>query len=332
MATFTSTSTGISQRTNVYAEARMLKYAAVIRVLDKFGLVRPIPKNKSSTITFRRPVPFTADTVPLVEGVTPQSSTFTYVDVTVSLRQYGRVVMVTDVIADTHEDPVLNDVTRQVGDNIGRTQEALLWGVLRAGTNVFFSNGAVRTAVNTTITLNKQRRITRALNAQKAMKITDVLDGSPMIKTQPIEAAYIGIAHTDLEADIRNLTGFTPVAQYGSRKPICPQEIGSVEDVRYILSADLPSFPDAGGAKLTMFSTTGTLADVYPVLYFGQEAYGIVPLRGMDAIEPTIIPVGTRTKDDPLGQRGYAGAKFYFAAVRLNEVWMARLEVAVTDL
>lgn len=332
MATFNSTSSGISQRTNVYAEARMLKYAAAVMVLDKFGMRRPIPKNKASTITFRRPVPFTADTTPLVEGVTPSASVFQYVDVTVSLKQYGRVVMVTDVIADTHEDPVLNDVTQQVGDNIGRTQEALIYGVLRAGTNVFYSNGTARVNVNTTITLNKQRRITRALKAQKAIKITNVLDGSPMIKTQPIEAAYVGVAHTDTEADIRNLSGFTPVAQYGSRKPICPEEIGSVEDVRYILSADLNSFPDAGGAKGTMFSTTGVNADVYPILYFGQEAYGIVMLRGMEAIEPTIIPVGNKTKDDPLGQRGYAGAKFYFAAVRLNEVWMARLEVAVTDL
>jgi N4-gp56 family major capsid protein len=49
-------------------------------------------------------------------------------------------------------------------------------------------------------------------------------------------------------------------------------------------------------------------------------------------VEPSIIPVGQKTKDDPLGQRGYAGWKMYHVAVILNDLWMERLEVAVTDL
>ena len=79
-------------------------------------------------------------------------------------------------------------------------------------------------------------------------------------------------------------------------------------------------------------STSGTSADVYPVLFFGKEAYGTVALRDQGAVAPSIIPVGQRTKDDPLGQRGYVGWKTWFVAVRLNENWMARLEVAVTAL
>ncbi len=58
-----------------------------------------------------------------------------------------------------------------------------------------------------------------------------------------------------------------------------------------------------------MASTSGTSADVYPILVFGENAYGTVPLRGMGSVEPSIIPVGQKTKDDPLGQRGYVGWK-----------------------
>lgn len=327
-----STASGISQRTTVFAAREMLKHAGPVTVLDKFGVTKSMPQNKGVVIKFRRPKVFTAATTPLVEGVTPESTAFEYEDVTANLRQYGQVVTITDVIADTHEDPVLRDAARQAGENIGRTIEALTYAVVKAGTNVFYANGASRNAVNTIITLTKQRAVTRFLNAQKAKKLRSMLSPSPNYATKAIEAAYVAVGHTDLEADIRGLTGFTPVASYGSRQPICPEEIGSVEDVRYVLSPDLAPFADAGGAAGSMVSTTGTNADVYPILFFGAEAYGTVAVRGLGAVEPTIIPVGTKDKTDPLGQRGYVGWKTWFVAVRLNEAWMARLEVAVTDL
>lgn len=328
-----STSGGISQRTNVYAERQMLKHAGPSLVLEKTGpLIKPMPKNKGVNIKFRRPVPFAASTVPLQEGVTPSSTSFRYEDVSGALAQYGMVAEVTDVIEDTHEDPVLNDITMMLGENIGRTQEALNYAVLKGGTNVFYANGSARTDVNTVISLSKQRAVVRALEAQKAMKVTNVLGGSPDYATRPVEGGYIAVGHTDLDSDIRNMPGFVPCAEYGQRSVISPHEIGSVETVRYMLSADLGAIADGGGTKGSMVSTSGTSADVYPVLYFGKEAWGIVPLRGQGSVAPSIIPVGQKTKDDPLGQRGYAGYKFWHLALILNQLWMARLECASTSL
>lgn len=324
---------GVSPRTNVYAERQMLKHAGPVIVLDKFGMTRPMPKNKTQTIKFRRPKVFTAATTPLVEGVTPTATQFKYEDVQATLKQYGQVVEVTDVIEDTHEDPVLNDATEQAGENIGRTIEALTYGVVKAGTNVFYANGTSRTDVNTAITLNKQRAVIRALKAQKAMKISKVLDGSVNYGTRPVEAAFVAVHHTDCESDIRNLPGFIPTANYGNRKLVHDYEIGTVEDTRYVCSPDLDPFLAGGSATLNgMVSDGGSNVDVYPVLYFGKEAYGVVPLRGQGAVSPSILRPGVRTKSDPLGQRGYVGWKTWFTAVILNELWMARLEVGVTDL
>lgn len=327
---------GVSPRTNVYAEREMLKHAGPVMVLDKFGMTRPMPKNKTQTIKFRRPKVFTAATTPLVEGVTPTSTQFQYEDVEATIKQYGQVVEVTDVIEDTHEDPVLNDASQQAGENIGRTMEALTYGVIRAGTNVYYANGTARNAVNTPVSLSKIRAVVRGLKAQKAMKHTKILDGSVNYATRPIEASFVAVHHTDLEADIRNLAGFIPVAQYGSRKPISEYEIGSVEDVRFICSPDLEPFADAGGAfggsGTDMVTTSGTNADVYPILVFGKESYGIVPLRGQGAVSPTILRPGKPDKSDPLGQRGYVGWKTWHTAVILNQVWLARLEVAATNL
>ena len=166
MTMTTSTGVGISQRTNVYAERQMLKHAMPVMVLEKTGpLTKPMPKNKSTTIKFRRPIVFDAATTPLQEGVTPSATQFRYEDVSVSLSQYGQVIEVTDVIEDTHEDPVLNDAVVQLGENVGRTMEALNYAVVRGGTNVFYANGSARTDVNTAISLAKRAIATFSRNA-----------------------------------------------------------------------------------------------------------------------------------------------------------------------
>jgi len=227
-------------------------------------------------------------------------------------------------------------LTVQLGENVGRTIKALTYAVVAGGSTIFRANGAVRTDINTPISLNKLRAVVRSLKNQKGSPITQVLDSSVNFATRAVEPAFIAVCHTDLEPDIRTLSGFLPVAQYGTRKTAHEREFGTVEAVRFVTTPDLTPFANAGGAKAgsgtTMVSSAGTSADVYPVLVFAREAYGLVPLRGMDAVEPVIIPVNKRDKSDPLGQRGYAGWKTWFAAVILNEPWLVRLEVAATEV
>jgi len=336
MATGTTTYGDINQRTAAWAATEMLSHAEPVIVLAKFGMSKPLPKNKADTVKFRRVIPFDAVTVPLLEGVAPSPRKMQYEDVTCVMKQWGDVVEITDVVADQSEDPVLRDASQQCGEQAGKTLEAVTWGVLRAGTSVIYANGSGRNAVNTVITKRKQQAATRLLKRQKAKKITQILDGSPKFQTKGIEAAYIAVAHSDLETDIRNMAGFTPVADYGSRKPVCAEEIGCVDDVRYVLSPDLDFFPDLGGAYNgsgeDMVTTTGVSADVYPIIIFGREAYGLVPLKGAGAIEPKVLNPGTPRGGDPLGQLGTVGWKSYFNAVILNDSWMVRLEVACSDL
>lgn len=332
MPTTFSTDGAISQRTNVWAAKEMLKHAEPVMVLEKMGKPITMPKNKSVNAKFRRPIPFTAKITPLTEGVTPDATSIQFEDVSVVLKQYGDISIITDVIEDTHEDPVLNEGAMLHGENIGRTREALTYAILKAGTSVYYANGASRAAVNTVITLNRQRAVVRYLKDMKGKPIRRIIAASDKVSTSAVEAAFVAVGHTDLEADIRALPGFVPVAKYGQMQTICDEEIGSVEGVRYVLSADLEPFADAGGAKGTTLSTTGTVSDVYPVMFFAQDAFGVVALKGYGSVEPSIIPAGQKTKDDPLGQRGYLGWKTWFAALRLNESWMVRLEVAVSDL
>lgn len=328
-----STYGDIGTRTAAYAEAVMLAHAEPVSVLSKFALNKPLPKNKTDTIKFRRPVPFDAATAPLAEGVTPTAGAMAYEDVTVQLLQWGDLYSITDKVEDMSEDPVLKDISMLCGEQAQKTVERILWNKLIAGTTAYFANGTQRDHVNTAISINDQRKAVRYLQSMKAKRVTKILAGSADFNTTPVEAAYIAFTHTNMQADIRALPGFTPVAEYGSRVPLCAEEFGSVEDVRYITSPELSPIADAGGLDgNVVLSTSGTNADVYPVVYVGAEAYGAVPLKGMGTIVPTVLNPGTRDKSDPLGQRGYVGWKTWFNATILNQTWIVRVEAAASEL
>jgi N4-gp56 family major capsid protein len=155
-----------------------------------------------------------------------------------------------------------------------------------------------------------------------------VLKSTPDYRTEPIEAAYIALIHPDCETDVRTMTGFISTKQYGTTTP-WENEIGSVERVRYLTSTVFAPFPDAGGAKGLMRSTSGTLADVYPILIIARDAYGIVPLRGKDSLTPMVVNPKPAA-GDPLGQRGTVGWKAWQSAVILQDAFFIRCEVAAT--
>jgi N4-gp56 family major capsid protein len=326
----------ISQRTAAWAATEMLAHAVPELVLSLFGQSKPLPKNKADTVKFRRPIPFTVSTAPLVEGVTPTAQALTYEDVSVQIQQYGAVTKITDRVNDVAEDPVLKDASMLSGEQAGQTVEKIIYGTVKAGTNVFYDTTAhtTRATINSPITLARIRAVVRSLRANYGRPVTSILGGSVNYQTKPVEGGYVAFAHTDLEADIRGLAGFVPVAQYGSRQPLCPAEVGSVENVRFILSAFLDPFLAAGAAvgATGMIARNATNIDVYPVIFVAKEAYGLVPLKGKEAITPTVINPDTPSKSDPLGQLGFVGWKTYFASIILNQNWLARLEVAATAL
>lgn len=329
-----STYGDINQRTAAWAATEMLEHARPIIVLSDYGQSKPMPRNKAEQVKFRRPVPYVVSTTQLTEGVTPTSHKTSYVDVPATMGQYGDLAEITDRVHDLAEDPVLRDMSVLSGEQAAETIEMVTWGVIKGGTNVVYgaSADAARSDVNDPVSIEAQRTCTRFLNAQRGRKITSKMSSSVQYGTESVDAAYLAFGHTDLESDVRDMPGFTPTEKYGSMKAL-PYECGKVEDVRYILTPLLESFKDAGNGTLNgMVSSGGSNADVYPIVMIAKESYGLVPLRGAGAIQPTVLNPGTPSKSDPLGQRGYVGWKTWFVCVVLNQAWMVRMEVGATDL
>lgn len=318
----------ISPRTAAYAEKELLKRGLPFLVLEKFGQAKPLPAGNSKVIKFRRYNPLPNTPVALTEGVTPTSQTLTVTDVTATLVQYGGLTTLTDVVLDTHEDPVLNEAVAILGEQAAQMIEKMRYGVLKAGTNVVYANGAARNAVNTVVTLAVQRKCTRALKRQNARPITSIVRSTPAYDTAAVSPGFVGLIHPDLESDVRSLVGFVPAEKYGTMTP-WENELGKCEDVRYVSSTIFEPWADAGGAKGAMLSTSGTNADVYPILYLARDAYGIVALKGQYAATPMVV--NPKPSDsDPLAQRGHAGWKAMQTAVILQDAWMVRAEVAAT--
>lgn len=340
------TATGdISNRTAGYVVADLLKRAQPLITVSRFGQNKPIPRNHTDTIKFRGYEPLDNNPKVLVEGVTPQASKPTFRDVVARLDQYGDYIEITDRLSDTHEDPLWSEFTDLLSEQSAIMLERVVINKLLAGTNVFFSGstGGVeatdRTGVNKPISLTFQRRVTRMLQRQLAQRITDVVTPTANFHTTPIAASYVAICHTDLEADLRSLKGFTPIEQYSSFKPM-PGEIGFVESVRYIGTTLMEPFTDAGAAPeagTDVESAAGACADVYPILYLGKNAFGVTPFaaqrgQGNSPVNIMVLNPNTPRGGDPLGQRGSLGWKAYRTAEILYDMWMARGEVAVSRL
>lgn len=159
------------------------------------------------------------------------------------------------------------------------------------------------------------------------------------------EGANVGYAEfvqavksRDLESDIRDMEGFIPVEKYASGSGM-EGEIGSVEGVRYLTTTMMTPFEDAGGTPLSgtdVVSTSGSVADVYPVFIFGKDAFGVTPFakaaNGASPVTPMVLNPNVPRGGDPLGQRGTIGWKLLHTAEILHDFWMIRLEVAASEL
>ena len=322
-------------RIGLYAVATFLAHAQPMLGLDRFAQMVEVPKNKGQQIVWRRLVPFNASMEQLVEGITPSPTGVVYENVSSQLAQYGAWIPFSDILVETHEDENIKQFTIGAAEQAALTKERILWATLIAGTNVIYSGAATsRATVQAPLDLGDLQLATRALKVAMAKPITKIITASDKIATQPVAPGYVGIGHTNLEQDLRAVSGFVPRENYSdSTKILHEMEIGKVQDIRFILLPHLPYFAGAGSGTTTGVLFTGANVDVYPLVVFGENAFATTALKGMSAANVWVkLPKGGESYEDPVGQRGFVAWKMWYSGVRLNEAWMIRLESAASAL
>jgi len=321
-----------SVRLNTFAEAKALARAMPIECLTRFGLAKDMPKNSTDNITFRRVNPFPIASV-LTEGVVPSSRTAVRTNVSVTVAKYGDLVRFSDKEYELSPEACVTDYSELCGDQQVETRESIVWQAIRAGTSVSYANGAARTAVNTVVTADKLNACIRLLEAARTPKVTKKVSTDDSFNTVNVRPGFIAFCHTDCKRDIQAITGFLDAKDYGggSSEKVHDNEFGAFNEIRFVTCPHFDFFASGGGAKGSMKSTDGTSADVYSIVIIGEEAYGHVTVRGLKGKMSVILPTQTDS-GNPLGQFGSVGWTGYFAAIRLNEQRLTRLEVAVTAL
>lgn len=304
------TTGNLSAETRTYYDRVLLEAALPTLFHRRWGQERNIPQREGQTVQFRRWELFGTKTTPLQEGITPPSDTPTISTVTATPLQYGGWTEVSDVLTWTAPDRVLTEEARLQGTQAGETLDEVTRDVLVAGTTVRYAGGqSARANVSATDKINgdELRKLRRTLRKNKARPLSR--EGG----------TFAMLISPDTHYDLQSMPEWLAMSENSS-----PEEIksGMVKRMWGF------SFFETEKAKVFSGAGAGSI-DVHASVAIGADAYGLTSIEG-HALETIMHPVGSAGTADPLNQRATVGWKATFTAVRLNELFLARLEHAVT--
>ncbi len=314
-----NTTTTVPDAVGSYYDRKMLTKARPLLVHGKWGQVRDIPRNGTDNIRFRRYSLLAPDATPLVEGVTPTLDTLSVTNIDATVQQYGRGFLLTDKLLFTTLDPILMEVADILGENAANTLDQITRDELATTTTVQYASTATQNSEVTSsmkITKGEVQEAVRTLKNNNAKKLTSMVSASDGYNTSPLDAAYIGIVHPNTTFDLKNISGFIPVEQYGQRAAM-PGEVGSLDEVRFIETTNAKVYVDAGDSSTDVYGTLIMAADFYAVSRIAGEAMkNIVEGPGGNA--------------DPFRQRQTSAWKATFVATILNDAFGLSLRHAVS--
>jgi N4-gp56 family major capsid protein len=269
-------------------------------------------------------------------------------DLTEAVAKYGNAIGITEEVDLYNVNSKSAQLMDTLGANAGESLNTLMSTVFSAGATTYrYASGAANnSAVVQSLSINDIKYCVNQLNRNSAMVYTPMGTGSQNYNTNPIRSSYYGICHHDVEEDIRDLSGFIPVEQYGGYTQTEPFEFGAAGGVRWC-STEIATISTGAGANTSglVRRTTGN-ADVYSSFIYGKEAVGSVGLGNMHAksayemynpVKPPAVELiyhapGTSGVFDPYNEFGTIAWKAFFAGKVLNSNWIMHLRTAASVL
>lgn len=302
----------------------------------------------SASVKWRRIENLAAVTSALSEGTEATTPAFgngrdsvrpTITDVTVAIQKFGNAITLSEEVDLFNVNSNSAALMDTLGANAGESLNTLMRDVFN-GASTIVRNAAGRStysSVAAAISVNDIKWSVNQLNRNSAMRFTPAAFGSQNYNTQPIRQSYYGICHVDVEEDIRGLSGFIPVEQYGGYTETEPGEFGAVGGVRWCSTEIAPIISDGSTESIVAGSfqeSSALLHHVYTSFIFGREAVGSVGLGEQHAKEiymmydrvPTVELIyhkpGSSGVADPFNERGSLAWKAWFAGKVLNGNWV----------
>lgn len=298
---------------HTYYQDAMLERLIPELVWTKFGEKKNIPKRKGATTNFRRLNSLNVVTNALTEGVTPDGVDLNITAINAVVKEYGNWTKISELINLAGYDPLMTEVSELMGENAGESLDVIVRDVLSAGTNVMYAGGKTSRA---TIAASDKITALDILKARRTLKRN---------KVKPIRLPnggtdYVALVHTDVAMDLMQLDEWKKANVENATSDFRDGSIGRLYGIRFYEVDNGVIFPGEGASG----------ADVYGTIFLGRGAYGIPDIEG--SVKPEIIvhPAGSAGSADPLNQFNTVAWKCAFAAVRLQELAIVRLESGAT--
>jgi len=168
--------------------------------------------------------------------------------------------------------------------------------------------GGVNGDVPTELTVTDIQTVIRTLLGNNAETIMNNIEGDLKFATGPIRYAYIAMMHTDVTSNLEVIPQFIPQANYPNPSSALPSEWGSVQNIRYLVSAI--------GSISRNASALG--ADVYNIFIAANESYACIEQDGYSSTFIYRPPMYS----DPLAQNASVGWKLAQVPRILNDTWV----------
>ena len=301
----------LSPEMKTYYADRLIDNAEPNLIHDQFGDKYPIPKNGGKTIEFRKYSPLAKAVTPLTEGVTPSGNSLDVTTITANVAQYGDFITISDVLELTAIDRNIEQATKLLGAQAGRTLDSIVREVMVGGTNVLYApkvNGATVTAVTDRDEIDN----TALLTVDVIFKAVAKLRSQNAV---PIDDMFVGIVHPNVACDLMLSDGWIEAHKYASPENIYRGEIGQIGGVRFVQTTEAKIWGGAGASGNSVYAT----------MIIGANAYGVTEVTG-GGLQHIVKQLGSAGTADPLNQRASTGWKALKTAERLVENYMVRIE------
>lgn len=232
----------MSHEMKTYYGTELLENAQPNLVYIQFGKPCPIPAGSGKRAQWRRFKTFDKVSEPLTEGVIPSPSATEVSMLEAETNQYGAWTPVSDVLDLTAIDNVILEITREHGNNAGRSLDGIVRDVVYGNSNVLGDGSSL---------------ITPALIAQAVAALKRQ-------NTPTIDGKYYCIIHPSVSHDLMQNDAWVDAHKYASPENIYAGEIGELYGVRFFETTEAPVTADK----------------VYFTPIFGADAYGVVDVTG----------------------------------------------------
>ena len=284
-----TTTTEVDPAVNLFYQRTLLQPPQPGYIYTRFADKMSIARKSGNTMKFRRYSRLSAATTAITEGITPPADQLVKTDILAQVSQYGRSIIITDIVDLTVEDPTITIAVDRQSDQMNNTNDQLARDYLaQSASSTTCSNGS-----GTATLLNKTDidGVVGTLRSNDAKFMTGVVQASTGQGTAPIRPAFIAMADQVLEDDLEDVSGFKSITNYPAQQPIMEDEWGSTGNVRWLTS------------------TQGYVSSsTYSNVVLAKEAFCMIDINGGNA-SAIIKGFGSGGTSDPLDQRSTVGWK-----------------------